>query len=174
MNTKILLAGIAGMAIGIWLSSNSVVSLLQSGTQMAEGTVGTEINLTLECKGLEVDLASFVGDFDAIEQFERNQNIWFKDQVKTYYPRIGLSVSNGLVKMGETAMPQAKILDASSTRIEFEADAKANAIPFKRWGVINRLAGEVEFHDDLMEGGAESLKSKRKWLFKCHNAQPKF
>jgi hypothetical protein len=165
MNTKIILAVIAGIAIGFGLSSYGAVFLSQSRTTTAAGTVGTQINLTLECKGLEVDLPTLGGDFDAIEQFERNQNIWFKDHVKTYYPRIGLSVSDGLVKMGEAAMPNAVISNASSTRIEFTADAKANTIPFTRFGIINRLTGEVEFHDDLHEGGSASLKLKQQWLF---------
>ena len=50
-----------------------------------------------------------------------------------YYPRIGLSVSKGLVKMGGVAMPYAQISDASSTRIEFDADKEANVIPFNRY-----------------------------------------
>jgi hypothetical protein len=174
MNMKIILAVIVGIAIGFGLSSygTGLLSQLQPGT--AAGTVGTQINLTLECKGLEVDLPTLGGDFNAIEEYERNQNVWFKDHVKTYYPRIGLSVSGGLVKMGEAAMPNAVIANASSTRIEFTADAKANGIPFKRYGIINRLTGEVELHDDLFEGGSDAFKLKQQWLFKCHNAQPKF
>jgi len=80
-----------------------------------------------ECKGLEVNLLTLGGDFGAIEQYEHNPNVWFKDRVHTYYPRIGLSVSEGLVKMGEAAMPRAKIAEASSTRIEF-TEASRNTI----------------------------------------------
>ena len=164
MNAKIILVAFAGI----------LVPLSQSATPTVAATVGAEINLTLECKGLEADLPTLGGNFDAIEQFERDSNVWFKRNVHTYYPKIGISVAEGLVKMGEAAMPKAQIDNASSTRIEFTADPKTNAIPFRRYGVINRLTGEVEVHDDLYEGGADALKWKRQWVFRCHNAQPKF
>jgi hypothetical protein len=76
--------------------------------------------------------------------------------------------------MGETAMPKAKITAASSTRIEFMADTEPNAIPFKRFGAINRLTGEVEFHDEVFGGGPDAMKLKSQWLYKCNNARPKF
>jgi hypothetical protein len=172
MNTKIVIALVVGVAIGAWLSTNGAVVL----PQKAEGA---DIRLVLECHGIEGKLGALIGNFELIDEYEQYKKdghsyAWMKDEVKTYYPRVGLVVEGGMVKLGDIAMPKARIANASATRIEFVADKEPNVIPFSRNGIIDRLSGEVEFHDSLVEGGPDMVKLKSQWLFRCKNAQPKF
>jgi hypothetical protein len=172
MSMKVVLAAIVGIAIGMWLSSNGVV------VPYAAPAVGADINFVLECHGIEGKLGAIIGNFDRIEEYEQNKKngrrSYNDDDIKTYYPRVGIAVEGGMVKMGDVAMPKARIDNASATRIEFTADIQPNAIPFTRHGQIDRLSGEVEFHDEIFGGGADAMKYKSQWLFRCNNARPKF
>lgn len=79
-----------------------------------------------------------------------------------------------MVKIGDIGIARARVANASTARIEFTAEKRINAIPYTRYGIIDRLNGEIGVHDDVFEGGASEMKYKSQWFLKCQRTHAKF
>jgi hypothetical protein len=79
-----------------------------------------------------------------------------------------------MVKTSDIGIPRARIGNTSATRSEFTAEKSINAIPYTRYGIIDRLNGEIEVHVDVFERGASEMKYKSQWFLECQPTHAKF